>query len=92
MFTCLEECCSSYNNNKVKFKRHFNQCEDINSNLYMKIENEIIKNFGSEINLTTDENTKTSLKKMKEYCESLIREIENSFNGKSIDIMSFVSD
>lgn len=42
------------------------------------------------MHLTTDEDAKTTLKKMKEYCESLIREIENRFNDKSID-MTFAS-
>lgn len=43
------------------------------------------------MHLTTDEDAKTTLKKMKEYCENLIREILNRFNDKSIDIMTFAS-
>jgi len=41
--------------------------------------------------LTADEDTKTTLKQMKEYCESLIRAIDNRFNDKSIIIMKFAS-
>ncbi|KAL4113640.1 hypothetical protein QTP88_017222 [Uroleucon formosanum] len=43
------------------------------------------------MHLAADEDTKTTLKQMKEYCQTLIREIENRFNAKSIDIMTFVS-
>ncbi|KAF0756154.1 zinc finger protein 862-like, partial [Aphis craccivora] len=68
-----------------------NQCVNTNSNLYIKIQNEIHDKFGSEMHLTADEDTKTTLKQMKEYCESLIREIDNRFNDKSINIMKFAS-
>jgi len=43
------------------------------------------------MHLTADEDTKTTLKKMKEYCQSLIKEIESRSNDKSIDIMTFAS-
>lgn len=66
-----------------------NQCVNTNSNLYIKIQNEILDKFGSEMHLTADKDTRTTLKQMKEYCESLIREIDNRFNDKSINIMKF---
>jgi len=57
----------------------------------MKVINEILENFGFEMHLTADKDARITLKKMKEYCESLIREIENRFNDKFIDIMIFAS-
>jgi hypothetical protein len=43
----------------------------------MKIKNELLDKFGSEMYLTAEEDSKTTLKNMKKYCESLIKEIEN---------------
>lgn len=43
------------------------------------------------MHLTADENAKTILKQMKEYCESLTREIESRFNHKTNGIMTFAS-
>jgi hypothetical protein len=53
-----------------------NQYDDTNSNLNIKIQNKIFEKFRLEINLTSDKDTNTTLKKIKKYCENLIKKFK----------------
>lgn len=87
---CLTKVIPLITTTKLHLQDITKQCEDINSPLQMKVQLEIEK-LKSEVHLVADENVTETLKAMKTYCETVVNEIEDRFNDKSIDIMTFSS-
>src|SRR5678816_32807 len=76
---------------KLHLQNIANQCGDVNSDLQKNVRWEIMEEFAFEVRLIADEDKKNAFKGMKIYCDSVIEEIEERFNDKSIDIMIFAS-
>lgn len=76
---------------KLHLRDIADQCGDIDSDLQKNVRSEIREKFGSDVCLVADEDTKKTFRGMKEYCESVIQEIADRFNDRSIDILIFSS-
>lgn len=88
---CLAKVIPLITTTKLHLQDIAKQCEDVNSDLQKKVRLQIEK-LKSEMRLVPDENAIKTFKAMKIYCESLINEIEDRFNDKSIDVMIFSSN
>ncbi|BFZ04961.1 hypothetical protein BsWGS_08000 [Bradybaena similaris] len=75
---------------KLHLRDIVRQCEQIDGDLQKNVRCKIME-IRSEVHLIADEDTKRIFTIMKEYCESVVKEIEDRFNDKSIDIMIFAS-
>src|SRR5678816_4573577 len=76
---------------KLHLQNISNQCGDVNSDLQKSVWCVIMEKFASEVYLIADEDKNNAFKGMKIYCDSVIEEVEERFNDKSIDIMIFAS-
>lgn len=76
---------------KLHLKNIAQECDDSTSGLRKNVRSAIAEKFGSDMCLIADEEAGKTFKGMKQYCESVIDEIDERFNDKAMSFMNFAS-